>query len=127
MTCARFVVAAQVIGLAVAAVLQSAGPCHAQENSPKTSPVAISNDRLPVGVERAFANLDFPQEHPPESPGITGGVRPIFITNPGDGTNRIAVMGQLGHVWLFPNKDDVEQAVETLDISPEVVYNEAHE
>ena len=33
-------------------------------------------------------------------------------------------MGQLGHVWLFPNKDDVEQAVETLDISPDVVYNE---
>ncbi len=123
MSRARFAQAAGVFVFAVIAALMLAAQGLAR-SSPKTSPVPISKEPLPVVIERAFPNLNFPQANPPTSPGITGGVRPIYLTYPPDGTNRIAVMGQLGHVWLFPNKEDVEDATETLDISPSVVYNE---
>ena len=101
-----------------------ASVCQAQEHTPKTSPVAISKDRIPVITEQAFPNLDLQANAPDDGKPVTGGVRPIFCTAPPDGTNRMAIMGQLGHVWLFPNKHDVEGATEVIDISKHVVYDD---
>jgi glucose/arabinose dehydrogenase len=83
---------------------------HAQAQQPKTSPVEISKEQLPVAIERAFPNLRFE--------------RPIYLTSPADGTNRVAVVGQLGRVWIFPNNDEVEEPKELLDISANVVYKD---
>src|SRR3954469_16851623 len=91
----RFAAFAGLVALTVTA--------HAQgQQQPRTSPVEFAKEQLPVTIERAFPNLRFE--------------RPIFLTSPRDGTNRIAVMSQTGHVWIFPNKDDVEEPKELLDI-----------
>jgi glucose/arabinose dehydrogenase len=83
---------------------------RAQAQQPKSSPVEFGKEQLPITVERAFPNLRFE--------------RPIYLTAPSDGTNRIAVVSQLGKVWIFPNKDDVEEKSELLDITAETVYKD---
>jgi glucose/arabinose dehydrogenase len=110
MNCAR---ASRVFRTAVFVCLASSivmASATAQGQQPKTSPVEIAKEQLPVVIERAFPNLRFE--------------RPIYLTSPRDGTNRVAVMGELGHVWIFPNKEDVEEAKELLDISANVVYKD---
>jgi len=63
---------------------------------------------LPLKVARAFANLRFE--------------RPIVITHPGDGTDRLFVVSQLGKVFVMPNNQDVKQPALFLDISQRVVF-----
>ena len=76
----------------------------------KTSPVAISTELAPAKLERTFTNLQFK--------------RPIYLTYPADGTNRLAVMSQYGSVSIFPNDPNVEEAKELIDISHKVVYKD---
>ncbi|HVX14396.1 MAG TPA: PQQ-dependent sugar dehydrogenase [Pirellulales bacterium] len=73
---------------------------------------AVGLDEKPLGVkiERAFPNLDFN--------------RPIVLTHPADGKNRVFVASQLGKVFVFPNKDDVSEASVYLDIESRVRYDE---
>ena len=49
----------------------------------------------PVTFERAFENLEF---H-----------RPILVTFPPDGSNRIAVVEQAGTIFIFPNDPNVAE------------------
>jgi quinoprotein glucose dehydrogenase len=76
----------------------------------KTNPIPISADTLPVKIERAFPELQIP--------------RPIYITYPPDGTNRLAVISQYGSVMMFSNDPKVDEAKEFLNIEKKVVYKD---
>jgi glucose/arabinose dehydrogenase len=82
----------------------------AQSAEPMSSPVPISKDPAPVRIERAFPNLIFE--------------RPIFLTYPPDGTNRIAVMSQHGKIFWFANDQKVEEPEVMLDIVDRVEYKD---
>lgn len=73
-----------------------------------SEPIAISAEPAAVTFERAFPNLFFE--------------RPVFVTFPPDGSNRIAVISQTGSVYLFPNDPDVEEPSELLNIRQRVMY-----
>jgi glucose/arabinose dehydrogenase len=51
--------------------------------------------------------------------------RPIFLTFPPDGTNRIAVVSQFGSVLIFPNDPDVDEPREMLNIRKKVSYEDS--
>src|SRR5678815_787905 len=78
------------------------------QNEPKSAPVAISEEPAPVKIERAFPKMTFE--------------RPIFLTYPPDGTNRIAVMSQYGKILVFKNDQSVEEPDVLLDIVERVEY-----
>lgn len=67
---------------------------------------------LDVKLVPAFAKLDPPI------------VRPIVLTHAGDGSNRVFVASQLGKVWVFPNKPDVEEAELFFDWQPKTTYKD---
>ena len=75
-----------------------------------SQPIAISTVPAPVTFERAFPNLVLD--------------RPIFLTFPPDGSNRIAVISQYGSIYMFPNDPAVEEPSEVLDIRKKVVYTD---
>jgi quinoprotein glucose dehydrogenase len=49
-------------------------------------------------------------------------LRPIIITNPGDGTNRIVVAMQQGQIHIIPNNSKAEKSKIFLDISSKARY-----
>ncbi|MEE2658448.1 MAG: PQQ-dependent sugar dehydrogenase [Candidatus Latescibacterota bacterium] len=57
-------------------------------------------------LQRAFPALDFE--------------RPVFLTHSGSDGDRIFVVEQQGRIFVFPNRDDVEEAELFLDIRPRV-------
>lgn len=63
---------------------------------------------LPLKAVRAFPNLRLE--------------RPIVLTHPGDGTDRLFVVSQLGKVYVMPNDQNVKEPALFLDISPRVVF-----
>jgi glucose/arabinose dehydrogenase len=83
---------------------------QAEDPSPKTSPVEIGDPVANVKIERAFPNLKFE--------------RPIFVTYPPDGTNRMAVISEYGTIYIFPNDPSVEDAHELLNVKDKVVYHD---
>jgi quinoprotein glucose dehydrogenase len=101
-----------IFGVAVAvSALFAIEACFAQsEPQNRTNPIAISDDPLPVKIERAFPELQIP--------------RPIYVTYPPDGTNRLAVISQYGSVMMFPNDPKVDEAKEFLNIEKKVVYKD---
>ncbi|HEX7377627.1 MAG TPA: PQQ-dependent sugar dehydrogenase [Pirellulales bacterium] len=70
--------------------------------------VELDESRLNVGVERAFANLEFN--------------RPLVLTHAGDGSGRVFVISQLGKIHVFPHDEAVIAAAVFLDIEPRVRY-----
>jgi glucose/arabinose dehydrogenase len=80
------------------------------QSEPKSAPVAISETPAPVKIERAFPKMTFE--------------RPIFLTYPPDGTNRIAVMSQYGKILVFANDQSVEEPEVLLDIVERVEYKD---
>src|SRR5690606_33866052 len=68
----------------------------------------VNESPLPYKTVRALHNLQFD--------------RPIVVTYPKDGTNRVFVAGQKGPIYVFPNDQNVEQATLFLDITSKVVY-----
>ena len=75
-----------------------------------SQPIDISTQPAPVTFVRAFPNLILD--------------RPIFLTFPPDGSNRIAVISQYGSIYMFPNDRAVEEPSEVLDIRKKVVYTD---
>ncbi|MCE9547690.1 MAG: PQQ-dependent sugar dehydrogenase [Planctomycetia bacterium] len=75
-----------------------------------TEPIAI--DALPARAtfERAFPNLEF--------------ARPVGLTFPPDGTNRIVVISQYGSLYIFPNDANVEEATELLNMRHKVMFRD---
>ncbi len=110
--------------LAFAALVATFGathsPARAADSEPKTSPVAISIDPLPVKIEEVFTKLrvksDDGEEHRID--------RPLYLQSLPDRSHRLAVISQLGRVYIFPNDPNVEQVEPALDIHEKVVYAE---
>ncbi len=71
---------------------------------------AVDESPLPFKTVGAFPELRFD--------------RPIVVTAPQDGTNRLFVAGQKGHIHVFPNDQSVEEAPLFLDITSKVVYKD---
>ncbi len=79
------------------------------QKRPVPSGLKLPLDRgNPAGVKlvRAFPNLKFNQ--------------PLFLTHPGDGTDRIFVVEKPGRILVFPNSDAATSAKVFLDISAKV-------
>ncbi|MDE0738501.1 MAG: PQQ-dependent sugar dehydrogenase [Planctomycetota bacterium] len=61
----------------------------------------------PLVVEKAFPSLSF--------------IRPVALTNAGDGSGRIFVLDQPGLVYVFPEDNDVKKAEVFLDVSEKIL------
>jgi len=87
--------------LAVGFVAMAAGSARAEK---------IDTSPLDVTVEQAFPQLRF--------------VRPVVLTHPGDGTNRVVVASQLGEIRIFLNDQAVKKSSVFLDLRDRVVYKD---
>ncbi len=76
-----------------------------------TEPIRIDDEPAAATFVNAFPNLTVE--------------RPIGLTFPPDGTNRIAVISQFGTVLIFPNDPSVEEANEMLNIRKKVSYEDS--
>ncbi len=76
-----------------------------------SEPIAISSEVAPATYERAFQRVEID--------------RPVFLTYPPDGSNRIAVISQYGSMYLFPNDARVEEPNEALNIRQKVAYKDS--
>lgn len=85
--------------------------------------VEIDESPLPVKPVLAFPELKFTGWEP-DINGRPNPLRPILLTNFGDGTNRIVVPQQQGQVHVFPNRSDVKATTVFLDLSRKVVYKD---
>ncbi|SFH95166.1 PQQ-dependent sugar dehydrogenase [Planctomicrobium piriforme] len=72
----------------------------------------------------AFPNLKFAGWEPEDDQGRQQAFRPIVVTYPPDGSNRIFVGEQHGGIWAFDNKPDAAEAKLVLDIRDRVLYND---
>ncbi|MEM9701449.1 MAG: PQQ-dependent sugar dehydrogenase [Planctomycetota bacterium] len=73
-------------------------------------PTDVDVSPLPIKAVRAFEFLSFD--------------RPILLTHPGDGTDRVIVATQKGPIVQFPNDQAVEEVVPFADLSDRVVYQD---
>ncbi|MFH5806477.1 PQQ-dependent sugar dehydrogenase [Alienimonas sp. DA493] len=91
----------------------AAGPAPADTNETAgvpAPPTGVDESPLPVKAVRAFEFLTFD--------------RPILLTHPGDGSDRVIVVTQKGPIYQFPNDPEAEEATPFADLSDRVVYNE---
>lgn len=70
----------------------------------------VNQTPLKIHVEKAFTNIQV--------------ARPVLIANANDGTNRLFFGSQLGTIFVVPNKNDVEDAKEFLNIESRVTYSD---
>ncbi len=83
----------------------------------------IDESPLPVTTALAFPKLKWTGWEPVTEEGLPEPLRPILLTNAGDGSKRIFVAIQQGVVHVFPKEDPQETKV-FLNIRPKVVYND---
>lgn len=84
----------------------------------------ISTSELPLKSTLAFPNLKLDQWSPESENGVPRAFRPIVVTAPKDGSNRLFVADQHGLIWSFDNKADVKESKLVLDISDRVAYSD---
>ena len=70
----------------------------------------IKDTPLPLKASRAFPQLRFR--------------RPLVVTHPNDGTNRLFVVSQYGVIHVIPNDQSIAEAPTFLDIESRVVYKD---
>lgn len=75
-----------------------------------------------VSLAPAFPNVKWSGWEEVDDKGKVQPLRPIIITNPGDGTNRVVVAMQQGQIHLIPNNSKAEKSKIFLDISSKVRY-----
>ena len=80
----------------------------------------INEQPLPVKVERAFPQLEWPDDLTGADEGVTREVRPIVVTGAGDGTNRVFIATQWGTIHVIPNDQQVSQPAMFLDVRDQV-------
>ena len=71
--------------------------------------LSLSGIKAQITLQDAFPNLTF-----------NG---PVFLTNAGDGTDRIFVIEQPGRIKVFPNSQSASNAMTFLDITDRVAYD----
>jgi glucose/arabinose dehydrogenase len=100
-------------GLAFACLITLAATCRGQQ---------VDERPLPLKVVPAFPNLQWPNELTGVEEGLVKEVRPLIITGPGDGTNRIFVATQPGTIHVWENDPNVSQMTTFLDIRERIHY-----
>ncbi len=75
-----------------------------------------------VSLVPAFSNVKWSGWDEVDDKGKVQPLRPIIITNPGDGTNRVVVAMQQGQIHIIPNNPKAEKSKIFLDISSKVRY-----
>lgn len=84
----------------------------------------VDDSTLPVGLEVAFPKLQWTGWEPINENGQPAPLRPILLTTPGDGTNRVVVPTQQGVIHIFPNDDAATKTSIFLDIRSKVRYTD---
>ncbi|MEZ6071250.1 MAG: family 16 glycoside hydrolase [Pirellulales bacterium] len=79
---------------------------------------------LPVGVEQAFAKLEWDGWSPVDENGRQQSFRPIVLTHANDGSKRVFVAEQHGAIYVFDNDSEVKESKLFLDIRDRVSYND---
>lgn len=82
-----------------------------QDETPDVEPPVTQRDTAPDANAVQFVTVS------------SGFNRPIFVTNAGDGTNRLFVMEQGGQVWIL--RDDIVQTPAFLDVS-DLLHADVH-
>lgn len=82
----------------------------------------VDKKPLEMKMEVAFPNLEWTGWSPEDAQGRLTPLRPILLTQPGDGTNRIVVPTQQGVIHVFPNDNAATKTEVLLDISDRVRY-----
>lgn len=75
-----------------------------------------------VSLVPGFPNVKWLGWEEVDEKGKVQPLRPIIITNPGDGTNRVVVAMQQGQIHIIPNNSKAEKSKIFLDISSKVRY-----
>ena len=75
-----------------------------------------------VSLAPGFPNVKWSGWDEVDEKGKVQPLRPIIITHPGDGTNRVVVAMQQGQVHIIPNNSKTEKSKIFLDISSKVRY-----
>jgi glucose/arabinose dehydrogenase len=88
-------------------------------------PGAAVDDRpLDFKFEMAFGDLKWTDWKKESDKGIPIPLRPIVLTHPGDGSNRIFVAIQQGTIHVFPNDPKADKTQVFLDIQERVSYKD---
>jgi glucose/arabinose dehydrogenase len=88
------------------------------------SAAEIDTSPLPLKVDVAFANVEWPGWASGEETGTDNPLRPILVTHAGDGNNRLFVPTQQGVIYVLPNDQNATKADIFLDIEAKVSYND---
>src|SRR5262249_46226550 len=84
---------------------------------PATVPSQEVNDSPPpLETALAFPDLKFAGWHPSNERGQLTPLRPLVLTHPGDGSNRIVLATQRGVIHVFPNDPKAKEAKVFLDL-----------
>jgi glucose/arabinose dehydrogenase len=83
----------------------------------------VNETPLAVKVVPAFTEVTFTGWEP-DINGKPSPLRPILLTNLGDGTNRVVVPQQQGQIHVFDNKAGAQATKVFLDISKKVAYKD---
>jgi glucose/arabinose dehydrogenase len=75
-----------------------------------------------VSLAPGFPNVKWSGWDEVDEKGKVQPLRPIIITNPGDGTNRVVVAMQQGQIHIIPNNSKAEKSKIFLDISSKARY-----
>ncbi len=80
--------------------------------------------QLPLKAVHAFPELSWADWEPINARGQNIPLRPIILTTPGDGGNRLFMATQQGVVHVFENDPQVKQSKVFLDLSDKVSYKD---
>jgi glucose/arabinose dehydrogenase len=84
----------------------------------------VDTSPLSVSTEIAFPKLEWTGWRPESDSGLVTPLRPILVTNGGDGSNRVFVPTQQGVIHAFRNDDAPAKTTVFLDITPRVRYSD---
>ncbi len=83
----------------------------------------VDESPLAVTIAPAFPELKI-SGWEEEVNGLPTPLRPILVTNFGDGSNRVVMAQQQGQIHVFENKQGPQESKVYLDLSPRVTYND---
>jgi len=84
----------------------------------------VDESPLHVGIEQAFTKLQWTGWKAETDDGKAMPLRPILLTNAGDGSNRIFVPQQEGIIHAFANDDNATKTTIFMDIKDRVKYSD---
>jgi glucose/arabinose dehydrogenase len=84
----------------------------------------IDESPLPLETAVAFPDIEWAGWTPQTPQGKTTPFRPVLLTHPGDGSDRVFVATEQGVIHVFPNDQKAKKSKIFLDLQDRVVYND---